>query len=80
MVPDSMWALLVVGSFGAVGAAMAAGTVAALLRYRRTGTFPGSDEPVELSTGRRISLALRIVIGLAVAVYAYVSLRNQGVI
>lgn len=42
MVPTSYTELFIF-LVGAVGAALALGTGAALLRFRRTGTFPGHD-------------------------------------
>lgn len=60
------WAFLLVGSFAAVGAAMAAGTLAALVRYRRTGTFPGPDGPERLPRRRLVVLWTRVVLGLIV--------------
>lgn len=71
---------LFIGSFAAVGAALAVGTLAALLRYRRTGTMPGSDDPVDLSRGRLVGMWLRIVVGAAVAVYGVVSLTEAGLL
>ncbi|MEX0869301.1 MAG: hypothetical protein WD011_06480, partial [Nitriliruptoraceae bacterium] len=62
------WTFLLVGSFAALGAAMSLGTLAALLRYRRTGTFPGSEESANLSAGRLAGLWLRIGIGAVIAI------------
>ncbi len=77
---DGMWTFLLVGSFGAVGAAMALGTIAALVRYHRTGVWPGNDEAAEVSTGRLVGLYLRVVVGLVLAVVAWVSLSARGLI
>jgi len=77
---DTSWAFLIVGSFAALGAALAAGTVAALIRHRRTGTMPGSDEPVELSTRRRALLWLRVVVGLALTFVGVEALRRLGIL
>jgi hypothetical protein len=63
-VGETSWLFLLVGSFAALGAAMAIGTLAAILRYHRTGTFPGGDRPDELPRGRLIALWVRVVIGL----------------
>lgn len=71
---------LLIGSFAAVGAALAVGTLAALVRYRRTGTMSGSDESVELSRGRLVGMVVRIVAGSAVAIYGVVSLRAAGLV
>lgn len=77
---ETSWTFLVLGSLGAFGAAMAAGTLVALLRYRRTGRPPGSDEVVELSRGRLVSLWLRVVVGIAVAAAGIVALSSAGLI
>lgn len=77
---EGMWTFIVVGTFGAVGAAMAVGTVAALVRYRRTGQWPGHEEGTDVTTGRLVGLYLRIVVGLALAVYATISLSDAGLI
>jgi len=77
---ETSWAFLLVGSFAALGAAMAAGTIAALVRHRRTGTFPGSDEPVELTPARRRRLWLRIAVGLVLTLMGVEALRRLGII
>lgn len=76
---ETSWLFLIIGSFAAVGAAMAIGTIAALLRHRRTGTFPGSDEPVELNSRRRILLWLRIVVGVVLTVIGIVAIDRAGI-
>lgn len=76
---ETSWLFLIIGSFAAVGAAMAIGTIAALLRYRRTGTFPGSDEPVELSTRRRVLLWARIVVGVVLTVIGIIAIDRAGI-
>jgi hypothetical protein len=77
-VGETSWIFLLVGSFAALGAAMAVGTIAALLRFRRTGTFPGSDTPVEASRGKIIALWVRIVVGMIIAVVGTVTVINTG--
>jgi hypothetical protein len=77
---DTSWAFLLVGSFAAMGAAMAAGTVAALVRHRRTGTMPGSDEPVELTPARRRVLWLRVGVGLVLTAMGVEALRRLGIL
>lgn len=77
---DGMWTFLLVGGFGAVGAAMALGTLAALVRYHRTGTWPGSEDAAEITTGRLVGLYVRVVVGAVLGVYAFISLSNQGLI
>lgn len=75
------WQFLVVGSLGAVGAALAAGTLAALVRYHRTGRFPDAEnDPAPVTTGRLAGLWVRVVLGLGVAVYAVVSLADADLI
>lgn len=73
-------AFLLIGSLAAVGAALSVGTIAALVRYRRTGTMPGSDEQVELPRGRLIGLWARVVVGVAVAVYGVVAMVDRGLL
>ena len=77
---DTSWAFLLVGSFAAMGAAMAFGTLAALVRHRRTGTMPGSDEPVELSPARRRVLWLRVVVGVVLTAIGVEALRRVGIL
>lgn len=75
------WQFLLIGSFGAVGAALAVGTLAALVRYYRTGTFPDHEnDPAPVTKGRLVALWLRVVTGAAVAVYAVVSLADAGLL
>lgn len=70
---------LLVGTFGAVGAALAAGTGAALVRYHRTGEFPGgADAPIPRA--RLVSLWLRVAVGAAIAAYAVVDLSAAGLL
>jgi len=77
---DSSWTFLLVGSFAAMGAAMTVGTLAALLQHRRTGTMPGSDEPVELSPRRRRVLWGRVVVGLVLTGMGLQALRGAGIL
>jgi hypothetical protein len=77
---DTSWTFLFVGSFAALGAAMAAGTLAALWRHRRTGTMPGSHDPVELSPRRRAALWGRVAVGLALAAVGVVAMRRAGLL
>ena len=73
------WEFLLIGSFAATGAAMAFGTLAALLRHRRTGEFPGVDggNPPPRRVGW---LWVRVVVGLAVAVYGVATLSSRGLL
>ena len=77
---DSSWTFLLVGSFAALGAAMAVGTAAALWQHHRTGTMPGSDEPADLSPARRRVLHLRIVVGVVLTAIGIAALRRVGVL
>jgi len=77
---DTSWTFLVVGSFAAMGAAMAVGTLAALVRHRRTGTMPGSDEPVDLSPARRRVLWARVAVGTVLTVIGLEALRRVGIL
>ena len=77
---DSSWTFLLVGTFAAVGAALTVGTLAALVRHRRTGTMPGSDEVVELTTARRLRLWLRVVVGLVLTGLGLEALRRVGIL
>jgi hypothetical protein len=77
---DSSWTFLLVGSFAAVGAALSAGTLAALWTYRRTGTFPGTDGPAELSWQRLVALWARVVVGIALLAIGLVALRRVGIL
>ncbi len=75
------WQFLIVGSFAAVGAAMALGTLAALVRYHRTGQLPredGSDAPA--SRGQLVGLWVRVVVGAGIAVYGVLSLSRAGLL
>lgn len=75
---DTSWTFLLVGSFAALGAAMAAGTLAALWRHHRTGTMPGSDAPVDLDPRRRAVLLGRAAVGTVLAVAGVVAMRRAG--
>lgn len=75
------WQFLIVGSLGALGAALAVGTLAALWRYHRTGSFPDAEnDPQPVTTGRLAGLWVRVVLGLGVAVYAMISLADADLI
>jgi len=79
-VGDSSWTFLLVGSFAAVGAALAVGTIAALVHHRRTGTMPGSDELVELTPRRRRLLWSRVGVGLVLTAMGIEALRRAGIL
>lgn len=77
----SSWVFLLVGGIGAVGAALAFGTVAALLRLRRDGRLPGQPPGAPPPDERTIrALWLRIVLGLVVAAASVASLASQGLL
>lgn len=76
---DGMWQFILVGGFGAVGAALAVGTLAALARWYRTGQWPdGSGD--EVTTGRVVGLWVRVLLGVAVATWAATSLAQDGLL
>ena len=77
---ETSWLFLIVGSFAALGAAMAFGTLAALIRYHRTGAFPGTDEPAQLSTGRLVSLWSRVGVGFVLTAIGIVAIERAGLI
>jgi hypothetical protein len=79
-VSETSFGFLFFGSIGAIGAALAFGTLAALLRYHRTGAFPG-HEPGEVITRRKyVRLWLRVVVGLIVAAYGVYVVDRAGVL
>ena len=77
---ETSWLFLIIGSVAALGAAMAFGTLAALWRYHRTGLAPGSDEPVQMSRGKAVSLWLRVGVGVVVAVYGIIWIDRTGIL
>jgi hypothetical protein len=79
-VGETSWAFLLVGSFAAVGAAMAAGTLAALVRYQRTGVFPGSEEAAELPRRRLIALWIRVGVGVVLTMVGVIALVRAGLL
>ena len=81
---DTSWAFLLIGSFAAVGAAMAVGTLAALVRYHRTGVFPGAetaaDGTSEVSRGKYVALWVRVGIGVVLTIAGIIALDRSGVL
>lgn len=77
---ETSWAFLLVGSFAAVGAAMAVGTLAALVRYRRTGTFPGHEGPAELTAGKLTALWIRVGVGIGLAIIGVIAIQRAGIV
>jgi hypothetical protein len=65
---ETSWTFLLVGSFAAVGAALAVGTLLAILRYHRTGVFPGREEAGgDVTTVQLVALWVRVGIGVVLA-------------
>lgn len=65
---ETSWTFLLVGSFAAVGAALAVGTLLAILRYHRTGVFPGREETGgDVTTVQLVALWIRVGIGVVLA-------------
>jgi hypothetical protein len=79
-VGETSWIFLLVGSFAAVGAAMTVGTLAALIRYRRTGTFPGSDEPADLPHGKIVGMWIRIGVGVVITIIGVAAIQRSGLL
>lgn len=75
------WVFLLVGGFGAVGAALVVGTLAALVRLRQEGTLPGqSPEDDAPDAGTVRGLWIRVVVGAVVAIASAASLASQGLL
>ncbi|MEX2532618.1 MAG: hypothetical protein WD360_01490 [Nitriliruptoraceae bacterium] len=76
---ETSWAFLLVGSFAAVGAAMAVGTLGALVRYHRTGEFPNAN--AEQAPARTVlKLWVRVGVGVALAVLGVAMLLRSGLL
>ena len=76
---ETSWAFLLVGTFAAVGAAMALGTLAALLRYHRTGIFPGAEEGTQVPPSKITALWLRVAVGVVLTVVGVVAIDRAGI-
>ncbi len=75
------WQFLLVGSFGAVGLALAAGTLAALAHYRRNGYFPSGAPGDEPPTRRHlVGMWVRVAIGLVLALAGIAALVSRDLI
>lgn len=74
------WQFLLIGSVAAVGAALALGTAAALLRYHRTGSFPGRDARDPVTTGQLVALWVRVAVGVVVAAGGVVWMADAGLL
>jgi hypothetical protein len=79
-VSETSFGFLFFGSIGAIGAALAFGTLAALLRYHRTGAFPGHEPGEVITRGKYVRLWLRVVVGLVVAAYGVYVVDRAGVL
>ena len=78
---ETSWTFLLIGSFAAVGAALAIGTMGAIVRYHRTGAFPGEEEPAgEVATLRLVALWVRVGIGIVLAAIGVWALVRTGVL
>ena len=66
---ETSWTFLLVGSVAAVGAALTVGTLLAILRYHRTGVFPGREDADGEVTGMQL-VALWVRAGLGVVIAA----------
>ena len=77
---ETSWVFLLIGSVAAAGAALAVGTLAALVRYHRTGEFPGADDAStgEVTAARLTALWLRIGIGLGITALGVWGLLRTG--
>jgi len=78
-VGETSWAFLLVGSFAAVGAAMAIGTLAALWRYHRTGVFPGAEEGATVPQSKITALWVRVALGVVLAAAGIVAIDRAGI-
>lgn len=76
---ETSWAFLLVGSFAAVGAAMALGTLAALLRYHRTGAFPGAEDGTQVPASRITAMWLRVGLGVVLTVIGVIAIDRAGI-
>lgn len=74
------WQFLLIGSGAAVGAALALGTAAALLRYHRTGSFPGREANDPVTTGQLAALWVRVAVGVVVAALGAAWLADAGLL
>lgn len=78
---ETSWIFLLVGSFAAVGAALAVGTLLAILRYHRTGVLPGHDEVAGEVTGSQlVALWVRVGLGVVVAAIGVWALVRAGLL
>ncbi len=75
------WVFLLVGGLGATGAALSLGTLAAWVRFERTGEVPGdAEETADPGPAVRRRLLVRVVLGAVVAAVCFVVLAEQGLL
>jgi hypothetical protein len=79
-VSETSFGFLAFGSIGAVGAALAVGTLAALYRYHRTGAFPGHDGSEVVPRSKLVRMWVRVVVGLGLAAYGVYVVDASGVL
>jgi hypothetical protein len=79
-VSETSFGFLLFGSVGALGAALAVGTLAAIARYHRTGAFPGHEPGEVVERGKYVRLWVRVVIGLGLAAYGVYIVDASGVL
>lgn len=77
---ETSFGFLILGSIGAVGFALAFGTLAAMGNYRRTGSFPGHEPGHVLTRREWIKLWARVVGGVAVGIYGVIVVIRSGVL
>lgn len=73
MVPTTYTELFIF-LIGAVGAALLLGTGAALLRFRRTGAFPGEEPGAHVERAQVRGAAVKCVLGAVIIAGALVTL------
>jgi hypothetical protein len=60
---------------------MAVGTAAALVRYHRTGEFPGIEGDGEVVPSRRIAaLWARVVVGVVLTIIGIIAIDRAGIL
>lgn len=77
---ETSFGFLAFGSIGAIGAALAVGTLAALWRYHRTGAFPGHEPTEVVPRSKLVRMWVRVAAGLAVAAYGAYVVNESGVL
>lgn len=79
---ETSWTFLLIGSFAAVGAALAIGTLGAIVRFHRTGRLPGEGEAAEapLAPGRLLALWVRVGLGVGLTAIGIWALGRAGLL